>query len=145
LLLVPGVLLTPPVPVKGLLGFLGSGFLGFFGVLGGRSFGALLLATVLSELPAFSLDVELGTVLAGLFIFPVILTKGSFDKDFLAFAHELTEILGAGSPDLHVNKRGDLAFLVIDSIGFIDAEGEIGNRGAFGRDVVIWRFSSSTR
>ena len=54
-----GVLLTPPIPVKGLFGFLGSAFLGFFGVLGGISFGALLLAAVLSELPAFSLYVEL--------------------------------------------------------------------------------------
>ena len=95
--LVPGVLVTPPVPVNGLLGFLGRGFLGFFGVLGG-SFGALLLAAVLRELPAISLDIELGTVLAGLFIFPVILAKGSFDKDFLAFAHELTEVLGRWVP-----------------------------------------------
>jgi hypothetical protein len=135
LLLVPGVRLTPPVPVNRLPGFLRSGFLGFFGVLGGSSFGAVLLAAVLSELPAFSLDVELGTVLAGLFIFPAILTERTLDKDLLALESQLSEVFGAGAPDLHVGKRGDLALFIIDRVGLIDAEGEIGNRGAFRRET----------
>jgi hypothetical protein len=36
---------------------------------------------------------------------------------------------------LHVNKRGDLALLVIDRVGLVDAEGEVSNRGAIGGET----------
>src|SRR5260370_42148208 len=74
-------------------------------------------------------------VLAGLLIFPAILSDRAFDKNFLPFTDHLAEVFGAGTPDLHVDKRGDLAFLVIDRVGFIDAEREVSNRGAFGRET----------
>lgn len=84
---------------------------------------ALLLALVLGELPAIGFYVELGTVLAGLLIFPAILSESAFDQDLLPFADHLAEVFSAGTPDLHVNKRGDLAFLVIDRVGLVDARG----------------------
>src|SRR3981081_3935181 len=80
--LVPGVLLTPPVPVKRLLGFLGSGFLAFFAVLGGSILGALFLAAVLGELPAFGFYEVLGMLLA-IIGFPIVTAQLAFDDDLL--------------------------------------------------------------
>jgi hypothetical protein len=131
--LVLGVLLTPPVPLKGLLlGFLRSGFLWFVGTVGGRSFVGVVLAAVLGELPALAFEIELVAVMAGLFVFPMVLTERTFDKELLTFTSELRAILGARPPELNVYKRGDLAFLVVDSIGFVDGEREVSNRGPFG-------------
>ena len=134
--MVPGVFEAPPVPVKELFGFLGGSYFGFLGVLGGSGLGgAILLAAVLSELPAFGFDEDFGAILAGLLILPAVLAQRTFNEDLLTFADHLGEVFSAGSPDLHVNKRGDLAFLVIDGVGLIDAKGEIANRGAFWRET----------
>src|SRR5258708_24935664 len=66
-----GVVSTPG-PGEGVLRcFFGSGFLGFFDLLFGRDFGALLQAAVLRELPALGPDEVLGMLLAVLGL-PVI-------------------------------------------------------------------------
>lgn len=122
-----------PGSIEGLLlGFLCSGFLWFVAGDGGRRFVGVVLAAVLSELPALAFEIELVAVLAGLFVFPMILAERTFDKELLTFTSELRAILSTRPPELNIYKGGDLALLVIDSIGFVDGEREVSNRGPFG-------------
>jgi len=110
--LVPGVLVAPPVPVKLLLGFLGSGFLAFFGVLGGSILGALLLAAVLSELPAFGFDEVLGMLLA-IAGFPIVTAQLTFDDDLLTLLSQRSEALAGLTPHGHVCESSDLLAFTI--------------------------------
>src|SRR6266446_2559737 len=80
-----GVLSTPGSGEGVLRCFFGSGFLGFFDLLFGSDFGAVLLATVLSELPVLGFQEVLGMLLT-IFGFPIVTAQLTFDDDLLALS-----------------------------------------------------------
>jgi hypothetical protein len=78
---------------RDLRGFFGSGFLGLFDLLLGSDFGAVLLATVLSELPVLGSQEVLGMLLT-IFGFPIVSAQLTFDDDLLALLSEGSEVFG---------------------------------------------------
>src|SRR5277367_5329708 len=128
--MVPGVLETPPVPVTELVGSL----LGLFRV-GGHWRGArdgswslgsaLLLASVLGELPIFDQQIKTGAASVGLLVRPFVHAKLAIDEDFLALFNEVPEILGGLTPYLEVYKSRDLLFFPL-SVGVMLVVGERG-------------------
>jgi hypothetical protein len=69
-----------------------SDFLGLFGALLGSGFGAVVLAAVLGELPAFDFQEMLGMNLA-IFGFPIVAARLTFNNDLLAFFSQGSEAL----------------------------------------------------
>src|SRR5215469_2458419 len=96
-------------------------------------FPPFLSSFVLRELPAIGFHKQLGPIFACVLFIPDLLAKSAFDEDLLTFANQFREILGAGSPNLHVDKRCDFTLLLIDRVGLIDAKRNIRHRRSFWR------------
>ena len=74
-----------------------GGFLGLFGALLRSGFGALLLAAVLGELPAFGFQEVLGMLLA-IFGFPIVTAQLALDDNLLALLSQRSEALAGTYP-----------------------------------------------
>src|SRR3981081_3798834 len=89
-----------------------GGFLGLFGALLRSGFGALLLAAVLGELPAFGFQEVLGMLLA-IFGFPIVTAQLAFDDNLLALLSQRSEALAGLTPHSHVDESSDLLAFTI--------------------------------